>query len=684
MGKSTRPFQATASTLLLALGAQAQESATAPPVLFTENQGQCPPEVRFQARTRGLVASVHADRLVLALDGAPLTLRFGGGAECVEGLQPSRARFHFVRGAQAVTDVPGFSAVRLVGLPSGLELELYEREGRLEYDWIASHGSDLRAAEITLEGAEAAWIDAEGALCAEVEGRTLRQLAPRAWLETPDGDREPVACAWRARGPFVFGFDLADVPGVGRLVIDPVLVYSATVGGSNADHAADVRVDAEGALVATGWARSGDFPAVSGGGGGEPRSRDVVVFKLAPDGRELLFAAYFGGRGEDQGEALALGPAGEVYVAGSTQSDDFPTTDQAFARRFGGASDGFLMKLDAEGHLLHSTFLGGSAEDEIRALELGQNGQLTVAGTTRSRDFPVSSQSYVSAAAGARDAFVARLDGQAERLLFGTRIGGSADDSAQALAVDAQGCSYVTGQTGSHDFPTTLGAYDRERCGLDAFVVKLSSGGRTLLYSTFLGGSLQDEAMGLAVDALGRAVVVGSTQSLDFPFQAGQTPAGRKDAFLVRLSATGNGLAQALAIGGGSADEALDVALDSFGVAWVVGQTRSTDFPVTRDAQRARLSGPADAFLVQYAAEGHQRLYATLLGLAGEDELVAAHVDTAGRNLALAGSTSEVLQHERGPLSGRRRGSSDAWLLRLDPRASAPVTPGPLQAGLGF
>src|SRR5262249_27630167 len=162
---------------------------------------------------------------------------------------------------------------------------------------------------------------------------------------------------------------------------------------------------------------------------------------------------------------------------------------------------------------------------------------------------------------------------------------------------------YVTGRTESHDFPTTLGALDRERCGADAFVLKLSPGGRSLAYSTFLGGSGADEGTGIAVDARGCAFVVGWTPSLDFPFDPGKSAAGRKDAFAVCMSAAGNALDYATPIGGGSADEAFGVALDPTGAAWVVGRSRSVDLAVSADAHQARLSGALDGFLVQLSSE---------------------------------------------------------------------------------
>jgi hypothetical protein len=261
-------------------------------------------------------------------------------------------------------------------------------------------------------------------------------------------------------------------------------------------------------------------------------------------------------------------------------------------------------------------------------------------------------------------------------------VGVSADDEASGLAVDAEGCSYVTGRTESHDFPTTLGAFDRERCGVDAFALKLSSGGRTLLWGSFLGGSAKDEGTAIAVDGEGCAVVVGWTQSLDFPFDAGQSAPGRKDGFAVRVAESGNALRHATPIGGGSADEALGVTLDAEGAAWVVGRSRSSDLLLTPDAHQRRLAGAVDGFLVKLAPASGTTLYATFVGGAGEDELRGLHFDRSGTVLALCGVASDIPEDQRGALAGRRRGPADALVLCFDPRKSSMLEPS--TAGLGF
>jgi hypothetical protein len=660
----------------LAAPGAAGEGAMQPPLLFFENRGQCAPEVLFQTRLPGLVASVLADGFELLLgDERSLRVRFEGssGAAAARGLEARPGRGHFLAGADPsrwTRDVATFARVRLAGLYPGIDLELYESQGRLEYDLVLAAGADVRQAVLVLEGAHEAGIDGQGALLARVGDELLCQRAPVAWQDEADGRRRPVACAWRDLGAGRFGFALVGHDPARPLTVDPLLVYTTHVGGSNADGAKGVFVDELGEVYVAGWARSADFPPGARTLGGQRQAREAVVFKLDPAGRELRYATYLGGGGDDEAEGLAVNARGEAFVVGSTSSLDFPTSRGAFARSAGGGSDAFVLRLSADGAgIVYSTLLGGGADDLAHGLALFRDDSLTVVGTTRSRDFPVSSRAYAARTLGGRDAFVARLDPSGASLTYSTRLGGSDDDEGLAVALDETGAAYVTGSTRSRDFPITTGALDREHCAGEAFVTKLSRGGVALLYSTFLGGSAADVGRSIAVDARHRALVVGHTESADFT-PAAAFAGGRRDGFAVCLSEAGNGLHWVARLGGSGADEALGVALNGRGVAWVVGRTASPDLAGMLQPGRG-LAGPSDGFLVGLEPERGERLHAQLFGGEGAEELCAVHADPGGGDVALAGWADGIPPEGRGLLAGRRRGSSDALVVRIDTRGVA-------------
>ncbi len=672
----------------------AREGRAQVPIVFAENRGQCADGVRFMARLPGLVASVLDDAIVLELGGdgescPPLGLWFAGAARgcALEGLEPRAARAHFLLGdepASWIRDVPTFGRVRMRGLYPGIDLELHGTGGRLEYDLVLAPGADPGAFELELRGADGADLDADGALVARTAAGALVQLAPLAWQLTEDGERVPVACAWRARGTGRFSFACeAEDPDL-ALVVDPVLVHGTHVGGSRADEALGVFVDEGGEVYVTGWARSEDFPLLSVDRGGARRGKEGVVFKLASDGEELVYATYFGGRADDEGRAIRVDARGEALVVGTTESADFPAGSRAYSRERRGGSEAFVLRLSADGSsVLAATFLGGDSADEGSGLALASDGGPVLVGTTRSRDFPTTSEAPWRAPLGERDVFVARFDADLERLVFSTRLGGSEDDEGRALALDESDAIYVVGRTLSADFPVTALACDREKSSSEAFVAKLS-GGR-LSYATFLGGRGADEARAVAVDGAHRALVVGRTESRDFPATGGSDGA-RADGFAARLSESGHVLEFATLLGGAGEDACLGVALDPLGSPWIVGRTSSADFPFTALALESELVGAADAFLVNLEPLRGELVYATLLGGPGADSLCAAHLVPDGTRLALAGAADDIPPEGRGALGGRRRGPSDALVLRLDPRSLAaspapPRAPAPVPSG---
>lgn len=663
------------------------------PILFAENAGQLDPAVLFQARIPGLVASVLADGFALELAGAKrgaaLRVRFEGAGPNArpEGLRRAAARAHFLTGsdpARWTRDVATWERVRVRGLAPGVDLELYESGGRVEYDLVLAPHADPAGLALVLEGAGAAWIDAEGALACEVGGRTLVQRAPVAWQTDAAGARAGVRCAWRALGGARFGFDVAGRDPARALVIDPVLAYATHVGGTNADEARDVFVDASGAVYVTGWARSGNFPLGPRALDATQRQREGVVFKLAPDGRELVWATYFGGGGDDEGRALAVDGAGRVFVAGVTTSADFPTTWNAVQRAHRGAGDAFALELEANGSaLVYATYLGGSGEDELEAAVLGPDGKLHVAGTTRSRDFPTTFQALWRENRGGQDVFAAKLDELGIGLCYSTLLGGSGDDQGLALDVGADGHAFLTGRTASFDFPTTDGALDRKKCGVDAFALELGVAGGALHWSTLLGGSSQDEGRAIAADGRGGVLVAGWTDSPDLggdPAQRAHGP-GRRDGFVVRLAEKGGALAACAFVGGGGADECLGLALGPDGAPWVVGRTSSKDLLLTPDALQPAHAGGLEAFVLRLDPATLAPVYASFAGGPGDDLLRAVHVDAQGRHVACAGWADDVPLERRGPLGGRKRGPSDALVVRLESGAPAPAPLSALGSG---
>jgi hypothetical protein len=324
------------------------------------------------------------------------------------------------------------------------------------------------------------------------------------------------------------------------------LAYSTFLGGTGPDVATAIAVDAAGNAYVGGSTASTDFPTVHplqpayGGGTALKVPGDGFVAKLGSAGNRLIYSTYLGGSGDDGLNAIAVDLAGNAYVAGRTNSFDFPTANPLQAVNAGGIDDAFVTKIDQRGRrLVYSTYLGGNDDDEAYAMAVDVAGNAYIAGYTGSANFPTVNPLQSALAGGDRDAFVAKIDRGGNKLAYSTYLGGSYYDEAHAIAVDATGNAYVAGYTSSADFPTVqplqavfAGGYQ------DAFVAKLNRSGSALMYSTYLGGSGDEAAAGIAVDLAGNAYVAGHTDSIDFPTARAirATNAGGIDAFVAKLS----------------------------------------------------------------------------------------------------------------------------------------------------
>ena len=246
--------------------------------------------------------------------------------------------------------------------------------------------------------------------------------------------------------------------------------------------------------------------------------------ELNPTGSALVYSTYLGGSGVDYGgHGIAVDTSGNAYVAGSTDSSDFPTTAGAFQTTFGGYEDAFVTELNPAGSgLVYSTYLGGCGEDQAYGIAVDTSGNAYVTGVTYSFDFPTTAGAFQTTFGGFDDAFVSALNPTGSDLVYSTYLGGSINDFGLGIAVDSSGHAYVTGYSASSDFPTTAGAFQTTYGGFDdVFVTELNLTGTGLVYSTYLGGSGDDISYGVAVNTSGNAYVTGRTKSSDFPTTAG-------------------------------------------------------------------------------------------------------------------------------------------------------------------
>ena len=388
------------------------------------------------------------------------------------------------------------------------------------------------------------------------------------------------------------------------------LIFSTYVGGLGTEVGYGVAVDEAGNVVVAGATGSTDFPTTSDAyreeyEGGE---YDAFVLKLAPGGDSLLYGTFVGGNDMDM--AYTLGLYGEqAVIAGVTESPNFPTTSNAFDRYHNGLGDLFITKLDADGgSLSFSTLVGGSGEDLGRRLAVASGGNVVVTGHTNSANFPTSSDAFAPDYRRKYDAFVLELNSDGRSLNYSTFLGARADEYGQGLALDANGDPVVTGATSSADFPTTTGAYDTHYNGYsDVFVAKVTDNGKTLAWSTYLGGSGSDSGMVVGLDANDNPILAGTTDSTDLPISddaLDDTYNGESDVLLAKLSASGDSISYSTYAGGAARDEATGLAVTNAGDVVVAGWTESFAFPTTEGAFDPEFNGRQDGFLMRIDSLG--------------------------------------------------------------------------------
>ena len=717
------------------------------PLSFEVNQGQTDGRVKFLSRGPGYTLYLTSTEAVLALRkstagkqrGIPargkktkpgngntnsptilrMTLVGAKPAPRVTGLGQLPGKSNYLLGNDRKkwrTNVPHYAKVHYDEIYADIDVVYYGNQQQIEYDFVVAPGGDPGLIRLSFEGAEKLNLDSHGNLVLHTPDGPITQRSPVIYQYVGETKRI-VAGGYVLRGHNEVGFDV-EAYDLGRpLIIDPVLVYSTFLGPA---YAVAIAVDTAGNAYV--WGNTGLtdplFPTTPGAFrtsidsscGGE----DAFVSKLSSDGSTLVYSTYLGGSGFDStgdyGNGIAVDRFGNAHVTGRTASPDFPTTAGAFQpaptfeRHPGGCSttgvDAFVTKLDATGSaLVYSTFLGGA--HEARGIAVDSDGDAYITGATGSANFPTLN-AFQPALRGSHYAFVTKLNASGTALVYSTYLGGNDEhnqDEGTGIAVDAAGNAYITGQTGSTDFPTTPGAFDTT-CGTDGacdggygdgFVTKIGPTG-ALVYSSFLGGSNEEVGHAIALDGGGNVYVTGPTHSLDFPTTVGSYDTGcgtdgacnrdpyyeytYPDGFVAKLAADGSALVYGTFLGGSEYDEPRSIAVDASGNTYVAGFTFSADFPTANPFQPAKAGYHGnDAFVARLSSTGSQLLYSTYLGgssLSG-DWAQGLALDPIG-NAYVVGSTLSGDFPTINGLSLFPYPQQSAFIVKLDFASAGPTT----------
>nr|MDP9463107.1 SBBP repeat-containing protein [Actinomycetota bacterium] len=639
------------------LGEPAREAAATPadrqqaasayaklPVSFVENQGQTDERVRYYAQGNGyafymtpteVMLSFSKQRDATAKQQTPeeiaLALRFVDHNPHVEprGSEPAAGVINDLRGSdpsQWHTQIPQYRDVVYPNLWPDIDLRLREQSGVLKYEFHVRPGASPADIQLAYGGANGLTVSEAGGLQISTGLGVLQDSAPLSYQDIA-GVRVPVTSRYvlgdGANEDGRFSFDVGGYQRNHELIIDPGVQYTTFLGGNSAETGAGIAVDA----------------------------------------------------------------AGNAYVAGTTQSPNFPTTSGAFDRTGAASnfSDVFVSKLNPAGTaLVYSTFVGGSDMEFGRRIAIDAAGNAYVTGQTKSSNFPTTGGAFdrtlnipancPRCATDNTDSFVFKLNAAGSAFTYSTYLGGTDYDSARGIAVDGSGNAYVTGETLSSDFPTTAGAFSRTLRGqYDVFTTKLNTTGSALTYSTFLGGTAVDNGERLAVDGGGNVYVLGFSSSTDFPTTPGAfdtTANGGFDATLTKLNPAGSALVYSTYLGGSDFDSGSGLTVDGAGSAYVTGGTPSANFPTTPGAYDTTFNN-GDGFVTKFNAAGSALVYSTFIGGSAFDSVSSVVVDPAGNAWLSGGTGSADFPVTAGAPDTTFNGAGDVIIAELDTSGSA-------------
>jgi hypothetical protein len=721
------------------------------PLMFEPNLGQTDPRVRFIARGGGYGLFLTEQEAVLSLHTPAaktngqakgsvvrMTLAGANGHPALTGTELLPGKSNYFIGNDASKwrrNVPQFGRVEYAQVYPGIDLVYYGCQGHLEYDFQVAPGSDPRAIQLSFAGAQSVKLDA-GDLVIATEAGDVRLEAPRVY-QSNGNTRRLVDGHFNLLAADRVGFDIGDYDRTKTLVIDPVLTYSTYLGGTGSELRPSVAVDSALDMYVTGTTSSTDFPTVNPVQGTLKGTTNVFVAKFDPTGATLQFATYLGGTGADTPVGVAVDAATNIYVAGTTNSTDFPTSTSAFQTmpKSPVNQHAFVSVINGSGNTLsYSTYLSGTNNDTASAMTLDNKGFVYVIGITNSTDFPLApaAGTFQSTLQGQNAFFISKVaptSTGSNSLNFSTYFGGGFPTSGTvtggAIAVDNNanvsniyftgGTTYLyTGQNSQTDFPIrnayqaclgTAPTNTQPPCPTDvtlsdAFVAKLNPGtttGAQLLYCTYLGGAGTDFGLGIGLDSSGNAYITGSTDSPSFPVKAGTTISGPQqgpggggtDAFVAKINnpstGTGNGSTNVqftyfTYLGGQADDVGNAIAVDSVQGAEVVGTTKSSDFltkTTLTNGFQTTLKGTADAFVARLdtTSSSNSGQYGSFLG-GGGTETGSGIVIDSDANVYVTGETTSTDFPTVNPFQGTKQGGAgipDAYVTKLGPNLNFDV-----------
>jgi hypothetical protein len=679
------------------------------PISFIKNQGQEDERTYFSTHVQNRKVFCSSDRITLVeleqvetpsafhdshnsdelRNGVALQLSFtGANAELApEGVTELSGRHNYLRGAdqsQWTSGVLHYKSLFYSSVWDGVDLEIHGSKTGLKMNWVLDNPA--KASDIVLHwaGADSLTIDETGNLLVHHFLGTLTDLFPYAYQEIND-EKVSVDCTYLLNNDFNVGFELngsydPELP----LIIDPFVQFTTYLGGSNTSNARAVSVDSSNCAYIAGQTDSINFPTTLGAFQIEISGNyDAFVTKFSADGSSLLYSTYLGGSSYDIAYGITVDSEGIAYITGYTISTDFPITPGTYQTTLGGLGAGFVTKLAADGaNLIYSTYLGGEAYTNSYCITIDAESQAYVAGDTDSSTFPVTSNAFQSSLNGDYDSFLTIFSADGVNLIYSSYFGGSSGDYVYGIAIDSQKNIHICGDTYSTDFPVTPGAFQTANVSnlYTGFLSKFAVNGESLIYSTYLGGTLSSVVSDISINSSDCACVTGQTYCQDFPvtpnaFQQNNGYLNDANGFISILSTDGSALVASTYLGGSTptllsrqiaptGDDGAGIAVNKADLIYITGSTNSSDFPTTPLVIPSAYSGNSDAFISILSKDLSSLLVSYYLGGTFQDFGMAIVVDATGALYATGYTNSTDFPTTEGAYQENSIGFLNAYLTK--------------------
>jgi hypothetical protein len=604
------------------------------PLSFEANEGQFDSRVRYLSRGGGYALFLTDDEAVVSLrkhgkNATPAVLRMGldgaRRATAITGFEKLPGKTNYLRRKPGAshTNISSYARVRYDAVYPGVDLVYYGNQRQLEYDFVVAPGADPDQIRMTFRGAQKIETDKKGNLQIHAGDGVVQQQRPIVY-QVSKGQRREIAGSYRileaarkSDSAAVIGFELAEYDRSLPLVIDPIFTYSTYLGGVFDDECFGVCVDRFGCAYVVGCTESPKIP-FGGTIQNDIEGQDAFIVKLDPGACSFIYSTYLGGELDDCAKGVALDADRNAYITGITNSIEFPVTGGAFITSYaGGLSDGFITKINRAG----------------------------------------------------------------DALIYSTYLGGTGADDGRGIDVDPDRNAYVTGYTGSLNFPVTVGAFQTEFGGgnSDAYVFKLNPTGSAPVFSTYLGGGPtvksngEDWGNAIRIDEDRNIYVTGGTDALDFPKKLPlQTRIEKMDAFITKFLPDGDELGFSTYLGGAKYDEGFGIDIDPNHSIYIVGTTASPQFGTSPDFGQLPIfltkynGGDSDAFVAKLTSKATQVLYFKYIGGTRADFGRGICVDT-GLNAWVTGTINVPNRGSGKPKDDPPPSNADAFAIRFSP-----------------